>query len=288
MKRLLRLAAWLACLVSFPAVSQYYGPGYGEDTYNYTALWYLPSESGWGMNTNHQDNTIFMTLFTYAADGQPMWLVGPSLGLQNQYTYTGKIYRTSGPPFNQTPWTAITPQEVGTMSIYFVGANQASVTYTFNGVSVTKSVQRQEFSQPVPECMAVSGSRKSMRNYQDLWYNASESGWGINITHQGDIIFATWFTYGTGGKGLWIVGSNMSKTDNGVYSGVLQTTTGPNPFSNTVPFDPLKVTRTTVGDATFTFSDANNGTFRYTVNGITQTKNITRLVFAAGPVTVCK
>jgi hypothetical protein len=55
-----------------------------------------------------------------------------------------------------------------------------------------------------------------------------------------------------------------------------------------VPFDPLKVQRTTVGDATFTFSDANNGTFRYTVNGITQTKNITRLVFASGPVTVCK
>ena len=63
---------------------------------------------------------------------------------------------------------------------------------------------------------------------------------------------------------------------------------GPNAFSASVPFDPSKVQRSTVGDATLTFSDANNGTFRYTVNGITQTKNITRLVFAAGPVTVCK
>ena len=32
-------------------------------------------------------------------------------------------------------------------------------------------------------------------NYQDLWWNPAESGWGVNFTHQGDIIFATWFTY---------------------------------------------------------------------------------------------
>ena len=35
-------------------------------------------------------------------------------------------------------------------------------------------------------------------NYGGLWYNApaeSEAGWGINFAHQGDVIFATWFTY---------------------------------------------------------------------------------------------
>src|SRR6185369_5781887 len=98
---------------------------------------------------------------------------GPSMGMTTQYTYTGKIYRTSGPPFNQTPWSAINAQEVGTMTLYFVSSNQASVTYTYNGVQVTKAVQRQEFSTPVPECMSISGSRKSTRNYQDLWYNAA-------------------------------------------------------------------------------------------------------------------
>jgi hypothetical protein len=30
------------------------------------------------------------------------------------------------------------------------------------------------------------------------------------------------------------------------------------------------------GSATLTFSDANNGTFAYTIDGVTQTKNITR------------
>ena len=65
----------------------------------------------------------------------------------------------------------------------------------------------------------------------------------------------------------------------------VQRTAGP-PFS-AVPFNPNLVTRTTVGSATLTFADASNGTFRYTVNGITQTKSITRLIFAA-PATVCK
>ena len=47
-------------------------------------------------------------------------------------------------------------------------------------------------------------------NYQDLWYAApaeSESGWGMNFTHQGDTIFATWFTYDVDGSPLWLSGT---------------------------------------------------------------------------------
>ena len=40
-------------------------------------------------------------------------------------------------------------------------------------------------------------------NYQGVWWNAppgSESGWGINFAHQGDSLFATWFTYDVDGS----------------------------------------------------------------------------------------
>src|SRR5258706_8474165 len=146
MKSIATLAAWLACLVAFPAAAQYYYPT--EDPTNYTALWWVPSESGWGMNTNHQGNMMFVTLFTYASDGQPMWLVGPSMAGDGDRTFAGKIYRTTRSPFNQAPWTPLASQdvqEVGAMQIYFVTANLASVTYSVNGVSVTKSISRQEF-----------------------------------------------------------------------------------------------------------------------------------------------
>jgi len=125
-------------------------------------------------------------------------------------------------------------------------------------------------------------------NFQDLWWRSPagfESGWGINLTHQGDIIFATWFTYGTDGKGMWIVMARGEKTGANTFAGKLYRTTGP-AFS-AVPFNPNLVVRNTVGDATFTFTDLNTGTFRYTVNGITQTKPIKRLGYGA-PVTVCR
>jgi hypothetical protein len=124
-------------------------------------------------------------------------------------------------------------------------------------------------------------------NVQDLWWASpagSEAGWGVNITHQGDILFATWFTYGADGNGLWLVMSAGAKTGPNTYSGTLYQTTGPS--FDSAAFDPAQVKATPVGNATFAFADPNNGTFSYTVNGISQTKNITRTVYAS-PVPTC-
>jgi hypothetical protein len=126
-------------------------------------------------------------------------------------------------------------------------------------------------------------------NFGGLWWNspaASEAGWGINFAHQGDRIFASWFTYDRDGKAWWLVMS-ASRTAPRVYAGTLFDGTGP-PFDS-VPFPPLGApggaTGAPVGIATLTFTDANNGTFAYTVNGIAQTKAITREVF--GPLPNC-
>jgi hypothetical protein len=120
-------------------------------------------------------------------------------------------------------------------------------------------------------------------NYEGLWWNApadSESGWGINLAHQGDVIFATWFTYDLTGKAWWL-SMTANKTADGVYAGTLFQTTGP--AFDAMPFDPAQVVATSVGSATLTFSDANNGSFAYTVNGVSQTKALTRQVFGALP-----
>lgn len=125
-------------------------------------------------------------------------------------------------------------------------------------------------------------------NYQDLWWaspTGSESGWGLDIAHQGDVLFATWFTYDAGNKGLWLVMSDGAKTGTGTYAGTLQRTTGP--VFSTGQGVPSQVTRSTVGTAALTFSDASNGVFRYLVNGISQSKPITRLVHST-PATVCR
>jgi hypothetical protein len=84
---------------------------------------------------------------------------------------------------------------------------------------------------------------------------------------------------------MWLVMSNGNKTARGVYTGALQTTTGP--AISAVPFNSNGVVGTTVGSGTFTFTDADNGTFSYTVNGVTQSKPIARFIYS-GPTTVCQ
>ena len=112
-------------------------------------------------------------------------------------------------------------------------------------------------------------------NFHGLWWNSpagSESSWGINLAHQGNFLFATWFTYDAAGKGLWL-SMTASKSGNG-YIGTLYQTRGP-AFS-AIPFSPVAVTRIAMGSGTLTFSDANNGRFGHVLNGTAQTKEITR------------
>jgi len=120
-------------------------------------------------------------------------------------------------------------------------------------------------------------------NYEGLWWAspaASESGWGINFAHQGSTIFATWFTYDQAGNAWWL-SMTAQQTSTGTYTGTLFQNTGP-PY-NAASFNPSLVTSRAVGNGTLTFTDLNDGTFAYTVNGTAQTKNITRQVFGQLP-----
>ncbi len=258
---------------------------------NFQALWWRApagSESGWGVNVTHQGDILFATWFTYEADGGGLWLVMPSGARIGENTYSGTLYRTTGPAFNAVPFdpAQIGLTAVGTASFSFSDADNGTFAATVNGVSVSKPITRQVFATPVATCTA-GGTAGTSPNYQDLWWRSpagSESGWGVNITHQGDTLFATWFTYGAGGRGMWLVMSNGVRSGS-TYSGTLFRTTGP--AFNATPWNPSAVTVTPVGTASFTFSDTNNGTFAYTVDGISQSKAITRQVYASPP-TVCR
>ena len=125
-------------------------------------------------------------------------------------------------------------------------------------------------------------------NFQGIWWKApaaSESGWGLNIAHQGDTIFASWFTYDPLGRGWWAV-MTANKIGPNTYQGQLFETHGP--AFDAVPFNPAMVVPSAVGTGTLTFTDANTGNFSYTVDKggtVTQSKAITRQVF--GPLPTC-
>ena len=242
---------------------------------NYTALWWNAAESGWGINVNHQGNIVFATLFTYNANGTPVWLVLPRGERQVDGSYLGPLYRATGPAFNASPWTPVTPQEVGTMRLAFASPEAATLTYTFNNVTVTKAITRQAF-RSLPTCTWSAFDRSWASNFQDLWWNPNESGWGVNLTHQDDTLFATLFTYDANGQPMWYVMSEGVKGAGASFSGALFRTTGP--AFNAAPWTPI--TPFQVGTMSFNFTDGNTGTMTYNVGGVQVTKSIQRQVFS--------
>ena len=259
-------------------------------TTNYTSLWWAgEAESGWGINLNHQGNIIFGTLFTYDA-GAGIWLILSRGDLQADGSYLGKLYSTKGPAFNAVPFTPITAAnltEVGSMRVAFSNASTGTLTYNVGSRSVTKSISKQTFATQ-PSCDFTGTNRTYNSNYQDLWWNPNESGWGINLTHQSDIIFATLFTYDAAGKGMWLILSRGDKladtpataTTGAIqnFSGALYRTTGPN--FDAAPFTPITAANLTqVGNMRLEFTDGNTAKLIYDVNGASVTKNIQRQAF---------
>ncbi|HET7131434.1 MAG TPA: hypothetical protein VFJ95_04265, partial [Gammaproteobacteria bacterium] len=224
----------------------------------------------------HQGNIVFATLFSYDDDGSPMWLVMPRGEKQPDGSYSGPLYRTTGPAFNASPWREIAPVEVGTMRIQFLGSNTASLTYAVNGRSVTKSITRQEF-RTIAECDWSHFDRSNDANVQDLWWNAAESGWGINLTQQEDVVFATLFTYAADGRGLWLVMPDGAVDDQGNVGGTLYRTRGPR--FDASPWTPVQATA--VGTMTLEFETGALGTLTYTLDGVSVTKRITRQEFSS-------
>ena len=111
-------------------------------------------------------------------------------------------------------------------------------------------------------------------NVADHWWNPAESGWGLFIWHDRlDRLLAAWFTYGADNKPVWYTVQGGAWINSFEYEGKIYQTTGPVFSSFTAG---STVIAQQVGTAKLSFSADNTATFTYTLNGVTQTKNITR------------
>ena len=260
-----------------------------EPAPNVQGLWWKDaSESGWGINLTQQGDVLFATWFTYDENGHGLWLVMSDGKRVGDASYEGTLYRMRGPAFDATPFdpAKVSATPVGNASFSFADADHGTFRYTVNGIPGAKPITRQVFSTLTPTC-AFGQAAGALPNYQDLWWSrgGAESGWGLNVTHQGDTLFVTWFTYAADGSGQWLVGSSFTRTGNGTYAGTLYRTDGP-PFDSAT-WHPARVAVAAAGHATLAFSDADNGTFTYTLDGSSASKPIARQVFAS-PKTTCR
>ena len=118
---------------------------------DYTGIWWNPQESGWGLSLHQSStNVVFGAWFIYNAAGQPEWYTLQGGQWTNATTWTGTIYRTTGPSFGVffDP-RLVQIQAAGTATLEFRQAPGAEgiarFSYTVNNVAVTKPIQRMVF-----------------------------------------------------------------------------------------------------------------------------------------------
>jgi hypothetical protein len=113
---------------------------------NITDMWWNPAESGWGVNVILQNDVAFLTFFLYNPSQNPIWYTS-DIHYQGSSTWSGTLYASTGPwfvgAFNQLN---VTRRVAGTVRFALINFDQATLTYTVDGISVTKTVERQTWT----------------------------------------------------------------------------------------------------------------------------------------------
>jgi hypothetical protein len=125
-------------------------PAYAQVTLsNYTDQWWNAFESGWGLAVFQQADVMFIDLFVYDTNGNPIWFTATAT-FQGQtgggdFVFTGDLLQTTGSYFGGPVFTpgAVTRTKVGTITFDAVSPTSAKLTYSVNGVVVNKTISRQ-------------------------------------------------------------------------------------------------------------------------------------------------
>jgi hypothetical protein len=148
----------------------------------------------------------------------------------------------------------------------------AAFTLVFSGLNGPVQLQ-------IPAKGADNSPPGPQLDYSAMWWNASESGWGMSVLQSATSkkLFSVIYSYASDRRATWFVLPDGVWTTNTSYTGKLYQTVGP--AFNSSPFDPSAVGVSNVGDATLTFTAAGIGTLLYTVNGIQVSKAIVKQSF---------
>lgn len=117
---------------------------------NYTDMWWNPQESGWALTIYQSGETLIAVWAVYDAVGLPTWyalLSGRWLrDANNALHYTGPVYRTAGSYWGGVyDPAALTITTVGNADFQPTSISRAMWSYTIEGITATKPVERLRF-----------------------------------------------------------------------------------------------------------------------------------------------
>jgi hypothetical protein len=249
-----------------------------------TGLWWNAAEPGWGLAVEQQGDALFAVWATHDADGAATWYYVVGVPVVDDFLgdlepvdglWKGTLYASNGPPASAPSYDAnrVGAREAGAIELSFpVGpATAGSFQFVLDGRYGEKTFTRAVFGDPVRQCfLDPAVVPRAGPNHQGLWWNPAEPGWALQVNHQGDAIFAIWFTYDDAGRATWLSFAAQRATDERYAGTLYRTTSGSSAVINTV-----------VGTASVAFTDAGHATFAFEMNGTARTKAIEREQLAA-------
>ena len=233
--------------------------------------WSGPMENGWGMSVVQHGDRLFAAIYTYNATGAPTWYVMPGGTWNGAHTaFTGALYSPRGSPYTAYDASQLRPGEpVGSATITFNAANDATLDFTIGGVGGRKAITRQLFGPPEATAAPLKAG--------DMWWGgASENGWGLALLQQHRTLFGVWFTYDANGAPTWFVLPSGFWADANTWQGRIYRATG-SPWLGQ-PYDATRLASTDVGAFTLRF-DGGEATLTYTIDGKPGTMALVRQPF---------
>ncbi len=111
-----------------------------------TDMWWIADESGWGINVILQNDVAYLTFFVYDSSKNQIWYSAPAkyqgaIGIGGAQVWSGNLYETHGPWFGGAfnPGVVVVRQ-AGTATFSLESINHSTLTYTVDGVAVSKFV----------------------------------------------------------------------------------------------------------------------------------------------------
>jgi hypothetical protein len=143
---------------------------------DFTDIWWNPAENGWGVNFIQSDNFIFATFFIYGADQQPTWYSGQMTYNSGNNTWSGGLYRTTGPYYGGT-WvqSQVTNNQVGNVTFTPSSSTTGSLQYNVGSINVSKTITRQTLT-PI----ALGGNYAGA--FVSIFSNCNSSGNNGSVT----------------------------------------------------------------------------------------------------------
>lgn len=125
-----------------------FGSGNQPTATNYTDVWWGGSaQNGWGVAIIQEGAQLAGAWYTFNQAGQPVWYLFNGGTWTTPTTHTASLFRSTGSPLIGAVYNpnALVSVNAGAVTFSFTGASNASMTYTVDGVTQTKPIERLPF-----------------------------------------------------------------------------------------------------------------------------------------------